>query len=337
MRPVKFFLALFLLVFCFQEADARWIKQESNTLAWLRDVFFLNEKKGWIAGSGGTLFATDDGGKTWIKQKNLTSDVFRQVYFADENNGWLLCERDVYNLGENAPSYLLKTSNAGQNWERVEFTGGSGRERIVRIFFSKNKSGFAVGGTGAFFVERDEKIWKKSPFPVVNAMFDGVFSDESNAVIVGAGGSVFFSENAGATWNKAVLNGFQKAKLNSIFFINSKNGWTVGAGGKIYQTLNGGRLWHEQNSGTASDLTDVFFTTTAEGWTVGEEGTILHTKTAGNVWEKIETNLKHRLEKIIFTGKKGWAVGFGGTILFYDENEAKNENPANAPKLQRRN
>lgn len=338
MRSVKKSLLLFIVFALFQTANADWRKQESGTLAWLRDVYFLNEKTGWISGSNGTLLTTGDGGQTWRKAKNFTQDTIRQVYFTDENNGWLLCERDVYSLGLNAPSYLLKTSDNGLNWEKIEFSGGKGREQIAGLVFSKNKNAFAVGGAGAFFVkENDDRIWKKKPFPAINAMFDGAFSDDASGVIVGAGGTILFTKDAGATWNKASIYGAQKAKLNSIFFVTQQNGWTVGAEGKIYQTTNGGRLWHEQNSNVAEDLTDVFFTNTAGGWAIGDGGTILQTTTAGNVWTKIDLNVKHRLEKVFFTGKNGWAVGFGGTILRYDETKPNTTTSLPAPKLQKRN
>ena len=49
---------------------------------------------------------------------------------------------------------------------------------------------------------------------------------------------------------------------------------------------------------------DVFFKNATEGWAIGDEGTILHTQTGGNVWIAEETGVKHRLEKILFAGKK---------------------------------
>jgi photosystem II stability/assembly factor-like uncharacterized protein len=338
MRSVTILIVLFLAAVCAQTAKADWKKQASGTLAWLRDVYFLNEKTGWIAGSNGTLLATNDGGQNWKRAGNLSQDTIRRVYFTDANNGWLLCERDVYNLGANAASYLLRTTDNGSSWERIEFTGGKGREQIVGLVFSKNKSGFAVGGSGAFFVKQDdERVWKKMPFPVLNAIFDGSFSDTSNGTLVGAGGTILFTADAGATWNKANIYGNQNAKLNSIFFINPQNGWTVGAEGTIYQTSNAGRRWREQNSNVEEDLTDVFFNNTAEGWAVGNGGTILHTITAGNVWTKIDSSIKHRLEQVFFVGKKGWAVGFGGTILHYDESEINTKYSKPMPKLEKRN
>ncbi|CAN5174181.1 hypothetical protein BH20ACI1_BH20ACI1_20760 [soil metagenome] len=306
---------LILFFVCFQMANAGWIKQESNTLAWLHDVYFINENKGWIAGSGGTLLATIDGGKNWKKTINFTQDTIKQVYFSDENNGWLLCERNIYSRGANASSYLLKTSDGGKSWDTISFTD-SGRERITKIFFTKDGFGFAVGEAGALFaLQNDKQTWKKSPSPMRYLLLDGVFTDESRGAIVGAGGTIFFTEDTGSTWNQATIAGKSDAKLNSIFFINQKTGWTVGTNGKIYQTINGGKFWREQNSTVSLNLNDIFFNDTAEGWAIGDDGTILHTTTAGNIWTSESTKVKHKLEKIFFAGKNGWIVGFGGTIL----------------------
>jgi photosystem II stability/assembly factor-like uncharacterized protein len=340
MFPVRNFIVVLLLLFvCFiQSAKADWVKQNSNTLAWLQDVYFLDEQTGWIAGSGGTFLKTADGGRTWTKEKNFTTDLIRQVYFTDERNGWLLCERNLFALGTNSPSFLLKTSDGGFNWERIEFSD-SQRKRITKVLFSKNGDGLAIGEGGAFFSMSNEKqdLWKRVPSPVRYLMFDGIFTDESHGIIVGAGGSVLFTEDEGLTWNKASVLGDAKAKLNRVFFVNPKNGWTVGSEGKIYQTFNAGKTWREQKSNVSADLTDVFFNNTAEGWAVGDAGTILYTTTAGNVWTTINSKDKHKLERVFFVGRKGWAVGFGGTILFYDENKPENKFSVSAPKLKSRN
>jgi photosystem II stability/assembly factor-like uncharacterized protein len=266
---------------------------------------------------------TNDGGENWKKAEKFTSDSIRQIYFSDENNGWILCERDVYSLGANSPSYLLKTSNGGADWEKIEFTN-SGRMRIAKIFFSDNGLGFAVGESGAIFILQDDgKTWKKHPSPIRYLLLDGGFTDKRNGVMVGAGGNIFFTEDAGISWNQANIFGAPNVKFNSVFFVNKTTGWTAGSEGKIFQSVSGGKNWGEQKSGTTANLNDIFFTDTREGWAIGDEGTILHTTTAGNVWKKIDLKIRHRLEKISFSGNKGFAVGFGGTILRYD-NSIKN-------------
>jgi len=117
---ISILLVLLVLVGC-QTANAGWIRLSTNSFAWFKDVFFLNEQKGWIVGTDGTLLSTVDGGATWTPKHKFTTDAFLQVHFIDENTGWILCERNIYARGPNAASYLRKTTDGGRNWEKIEF------------------------------------------------------------------------------------------------------------------------------------------------------------------------------------------------------------------------
>jgi photosystem II stability/assembly factor-like uncharacterized protein len=328
-------LILLICLVCFQTANAAWTKQNANTLAWLHDIYFFDENRGFIAGSGGTFLETKDGGKSWSKRNNFTGDKILQIHFSDDYTGWLLCERSIFSRGANAVSYLMKTTDGGANWEKIEFRDAE-RARLTKIFFNQKGKGFAVGESGAFYESKDEGAWERSPSPIRYLLLDGAFFDDSNGAIVGAGGSIYFTGNAGASWNQANVFGNKTAKLNSLCFVDKKNGWAVGGEGKIFQTASGGKTWREQNSGVSKELRDVFFKNTAEGWAIGDDGVILHTNTGGNVWILEETGVRHKLEKILFNGKKGFAVGFGGTILVYSENDLKGQS-AVKPILQTRN
>lgn len=335
MKHARKIFAIILLLLCFQTAEAGWTKQNSGTFAWLHSIYFLNENKGWIVGSQGTFLSTDDNGNSWKQSRRFTEDRIRDVYFADERNGWVLCERNIFNLGAASPSYLMKTSNGGESWEKVEF--GEGRDRVARMFFTKSGYGYAVGESGVFFsMQDDKKTWKKTPIPSRYLLLDGNFTDDLHGAIVGGGRTILFTEDAGLTWNKAIVSGKSESKLNSIFFVNPRTGWAVGSNGKIYATANAGKFWREQTSNINKDLTDVYFTSASEGWAVGDAGAILYTRTAGSVWNAVESNARHKLEKVFFVGKKGFAVGFGGTILVYDAT-ATQSTIKSKPQLQKRN
>ncbi len=318
MNSAKKFLVIFVCLLCFQTTNAKWTKQNSGTLAWLRSVYFMNQDKGWIVGSKGTFLSTEDSGQTWKQNKKITEDNIRDVYFSDEKNGWLLCERNVFNLGSQPLSYLMKTYDGGANWEKINFT--EGRDRIVRFFFAADgSSGFAVGESGAFLaMQNDKRTWKRLALPTRYLMLGGKFSDNLHGSIVGGGGTILSTEDGGLSWNQAKLEGDPKTKLTSIFFTNQKTGWTVGEAGKIYFTNNGGKLWREQSSNVKENLSDVFFINSEEGFAVGDSGTILHTTTSGNAWNIEEIDSEYKFEKVFFVEKKGFAVGFGGTILKYD-------------------
>src|SRR5256885_16505510 len=84
-------VCLLLFAFCFLPSAycSSWIHQRSGTMAWLHAVYFLDQSHGWVAGSGGTLLETRDGGQTGRKLYSLTTDTLRAVYFAGEKTGWL--------------------------------------------------------------------------------------------------------------------------------------------------------------------------------------------------------------------------------------------------------
>src|SRR5438132_12609712 len=135
MRPIKTASILLALLLCLQTANAEWVKQNTNSFAWFRDVFFLNQNKGWISGTDGALLSTDDGGNTWTTNRRFTTDAILEIRFSDEMTGWMLCERNIYSRGANPTSYLRKTTDGGKTWEKIEFEG-AGRERVTKLLFN---------------------------------------------------------------------------------------------------------------------------------------------------------------------------------------------------------
>jgi photosystem II stability/assembly factor-like uncharacterized protein len=314
----KIFIII-LFIISFQTSQAQWIRQKLGTLAWFKSVYFLNENTGWIVGGNGSFLSTSDGGKTWKIKQIANKETINDVYFSDEKNGWLLCERNRFGAGDKPASFLLKTSDSGETWEKIEFNTGTGKEVLQRFFFGKDGKNFAIGDMGSIFQMQDtQNNWKKQITPFLYRFQDIAFTDKLNGVVVGGGGTILFTEDGGESWNQSTLSESVKTKFNSVFFINKQTGWAVGAEGKIFTTNTGGKRWRSQNSNTATDLTDVYFNSSTEGWAIGNSGKFLRTMNGGNTWNEVRNNIQHNLEKLIFVGKTGWAVGFGGTILRYD-------------------
>src|SRR5467141_5447003 len=60
-----FFLLLTAHCSLLTASAAAWTRQPTGTMSWLHGVYFLDQNRGWVAGSGGMLLETVDGGQTW--------------------------------------------------------------------------------------------------------------------------------------------------------------------------------------------------------------------------------------------------------------------------------
>ncbi len=331
------------------QAQAAWRRQSSGTMAWLRAVYFLDERRGWAVGGNGALLVTMDGGANWKVRARPTEDALRDVYFSDADNGWLVCDRSIYALQtkDEPRSYLLRTTDGGASWKRVRATGEDVDVRLVRLVFADKQHAWVFGEAGALYASQDGgATWSRQRVPTRYLLLGGAFLDAQTGWLVGAGSTVLQTSDSGATWRAGrveteaalspALEGAGVAasaslaargtsaaapvspRLNAVSFVDERRGWAVGAGGRIFHTTNGGRSWRAQSSNVSADLFDVRFFDAQEGWAAGAGGTLLHTTDGGALWQVVRTGTEHPLERLSFVGRThGWAVGFGGTIVAY--------------------
>jgi photosystem II stability/assembly factor-like uncharacterized protein len=317
--------AVLCLLFAAATAMAQsgaWAKQPAGTMAWLHSVFFIDQNHGWAAGSKGTLLHTADGGNTWQHQPASTDDVVRDIFFIDEQNGWLVVEVNAYQLKTNDDprAYLMKTTDGGKNWTRVEIKGFDVDAILVRAVFSRRGRGWTFGEAGSIYTTRDAgETWTRLRSPTRRLLLGGAFVDDDRGWVVGAGATIIQTSDGGDTWYQSTLPNVEKSvRFTATSFFDNRVGWAVGSSGSVYRTTNGGRTWQQQQSGVDVDLFDVKFIDAQEGWAVGAEGTIIHTVDGGGHWNRERSGTQHPLERVFFTDKShGWAVGFGGTVVAY--------------------
>ncbi|HEX8173745.1 MAG TPA: YCF48-related protein [Pyrinomonadaceae bacterium] len=329
-RTLRVITSLSLILLFSVAASASWVKQQSGTMAWLHAAYFLDAKRGWVAGSNGTLLETTNGGETWgAAPRRPTEDTIRDIYFADEKNGWIVCERDMYKLRTNdeSPTYLMKTVDGGRSWQRLNLAAPDAR--LVRAVFTEGGRAWAFGEAGALYSSSDGGAsWSRRPSPTRYLLLGGTFLDGERGWLVGARSTILQTFDGGETWRAGMVE-TRDVRFTSVSFAEPRIGWAVGSMGRIFMTLDGGRTWRAQNSPVQSDLTDVKFLDASEGWAVGVDGVLLYTKNSGLKWSLEPSGTTHPLERIVFAGRDhAWVVGFGGTILSYTRTSQGPKAPA---------
>jgi photosystem II stability/assembly factor-like uncharacterized protein len=118
-----------------------------------REFSSSSPQHGWVVGSKGTLLQTTDGGNNWKPRGSSTDDVVRDIFFIDENNGWLVCRGQCLSAQDvNEPrAYLMKTTDGGENWKRIEIKGFDIDAILVRAVFNRKGRGWTFGEGGSIY------------------------------------------------------------------------------------------------------------------------------------------------------------------------------------------
>lgn len=293
-------------IFKTTNSGATWSEYTiSDSVNDLRDIFFINQTTGFIAGGMVSLYPpsplyvtsiilkTTDTGNSWYKVYYDTNQNvqkhFSTVTFSDENTGYV--GGGLYGGG---PNYLFKTTNAGNNWTEISYEHPS---FPFAMNFQSYSEGVAVLFSEILKTGNGGSSWTE----VASA---GILSDlffVNNLTGYICGGEPLFDRSgrslimkttdAGNNWQN-IFNevGDQYNVLNSIYFTDINTGYTVGSsynltsGGTlsiILKTTNQGTNWGFQISPPGLSLLSVEFLDNNTGFAVGIYGTILKTTDGG--------------------------------------------------------
>ena len=312
----------------------------------LATVQFINARTGWVAGSGGAILRTPDGGTTWAAQDSTTTSDLTAVHFVSATSGWAV----------GAQGAIVATTNGGGTWT-PQVSGIT--DDLAGVSFVDAQHGWAVGGTVSYFSQALAVIlatddggrhWTKQTTPLPgdeDTTLSGVaFADDLHGWAVGeilgdAGTNasvILATSNGGLTWTKQFVHypppdgNEPNAELNAIACIDARHLVAVGSDDGlpvIYRTVNGGKTWTGLSRAASSrlgilDLSDVVFATAKLGWAVGEgappngllTGTIIKTTDGGLTWTKQAVGVNTGLTALSFVSPtQGWAVGGGAAVL----------------------
>jgi len=265
-------------------------------------VFFVDETFGWIAGSGGLILSTGDGGNSWRVQPSGTARDFSAIHFIDRNRGWA--------CGSNGT--ILVTLDGGANWQVQR---GTISIPLKSIYFTDRERGWACGNDGTILSTIDGGLrWRVQSSGTTGNLSAIHFADHNHGWACGDDGTIVSTTDGGATWR--AQNSSTSFELNAIHFADRNLGWICGTGGTILITHDGGMSWRSHTSGTYSDLRAIHFKGSDRGWASGAGGAILSTTDGGSSWQVSTRGNGLILYSIYFADPDhGWASGTFGTIL----------------------
>lgn len=318
-QPVFLLLTIMFGLAAVGQAQSGWTARRiSSGGRDLNAVYFADAKRGWVAGDGGFLSYTEDGGVSWVERPIGTEHAVNDLYFAGKDTGFAL-----------AGGSIFATIDGGHSWREAhtfspsDFAGAT--PELYSLRFNGKKRGWVVGSASRgdvitnsiLAITRDGgATWQVLQAPTRQELIHIDFVDEKRGWIVGAAGAILHTDDGGESWTKQASE--TTVTLYHVDFRNEKKGWAVGERGTILRTDDGGESWTKVESPARSTLLSVQFIRDGEGWIVGRGGAILRSGDAGRAWVEQESGTKRNLYALFMSKKTGWAVGSRGLILEYE-------------------
>lgn len=278
----------------------------------INDIFVVPEtERLWIAGDGGLLACSDDGGVRWEQvdiKKVAPSPQEKKAKGAWRINPVLMstayAEMPPEQKSRDNEYYKQETAQTNTNFDVQQ--KGLPTQQPPETYQAQQK-----------ILEESKDIRQEIQPQLDLSMtdFQGIyFVGPKFGWIVGGDGIILHTADGGLNWNLQISG--TTARLNAVQFLDVNQGWTAGDGGTILHTVDGGKTWSPQVSGTREVLSSVYFLDVNQGWAAGDGGVILHTVNGGKTWNLQTSGTKEDLFVVqLLHGKQGWAAGGGSTIL----------------------
>lgn len=265
----------------------------TGTTADLTGVSFISQTGGCIAGRGGVVRVTTDGGATWSgSNTGTTSDL----------TGIRLIGSRGFITG--AGGLICVSTNNGGTW--TPFSTGTG-ETFNGSSFTSETAGWAVG-TGGTICRYNGSTWTSQPTGTA-IEFKSVFAIGSTGWAVGANGTI--CRYNGTSWVPQPTG--TSITFNDVAFADENTGFAVGLNSTICKTTNGGTTWTALNTGYSGlSIRSIKLGGANLAWATADGGVVLQSSDGGATWTASYLG-SASLKAIEFVQGKGIIVGDGGT------------------------
>jgi photosystem II stability/assembly factor-like uncharacterized protein len=290
----------------FDPDENRWKSLTSGINSSFRDIHFLNESEGWIAGLD--LYHSTDGGTTWLEQIPEDGARIYSVYFTDSFNGWCTSLKKIF-----------RTSDGGESWRLQLDLDSVTVIRFEKIYFPDTLHGWALDFYGLLYHTNDGgENWEQQNSGILNIQQNSIFAlDSLHAWISGGYGMISRTTDGGKHWT-AIYTGSQWSMNWDIQFTDELHGWTIDDG--VFYTEDGGLSWTKICNEYDFYGWNFHFIDPYNGWMVTQsDDGVARTMDGGYTWELQSLPYCSRVLNVWFSDENnGWAVGTSGIILHTD-------------------
>ncbi len=254
-----------------------WRRRSLNTVANINEIYFRNEKNGYIV-AGRKMFVTNDSGESWREMLIANPEEFKDgipeflsIRFNSKNQGFIIgTVINEKNTDIIIGSLLLRTIDGGNTWSRVIVPT---KVELFHLDFDGKSHGWIVGDMGTILATTDKgNNWVVQESGTDETLYNVDFRDENDGYAVGTNGTILRTENGGRDWETVTTD--YTGTLFRVDFADDKNGWIVGSDGAILRSTDRGKTWIRQEGITDSHLYGLYMTK-KYGWSVGKMGVII--------------------------------------------------------------
>jgi len=271
-------------VYVTNDAGGKWTMYRTKADRLLHAIYFKDATHGLVAGDGGTILSTDDGGKTWEERVDAKKQHFTTEHLLDINgigdqvwasgfDGTLLHSTDFGRTWQKQPSgtamalqgiyfldvnrgwavgwsgTILRTLNGGAKWESISSSAATWS--LNTVYFRNEKDGFAAGFAGELLRSHDGGVtWEALKSPVMSSLSSIAF-DKADRLWITADEQFIFSQDGGNTWKTAAED--SNMFLTKLFRTGDTL-WGMGELGLLKQTADG-TGWKAADNFAASGTT----------------------------------------------------------------------------------
>jgi len=263
----------------------------------LNSICFADTLTGLVAGDGGRILKTVDGGATWrhVRKEHGSSGIITDLDMLDRMNGWAV-----------GPGGVVRTRDGGETWEQLTQADGEAEPTWARaIAILDEHRAIKVGQHGDIEATFDGGMhWEVVSTPLPSSekpyLFDVCFPDGRHGWIVGEDGTILHSSDGGASWTQQftglpdarerprppgsvpgppgmeeVEGPLQGLFLSRVFFLDERRGWTVGywtdqGRSVVLRTVDGGATWAIEAEAMGEELRALVVHPDGRGWAVGD-------------------------------------------------------------------